>query len=447
MTILAFLAAILVLVSLHELGHFIAARCFNIKVERFSVGFGKPFFTRVHKGVEWCLAPIPLGGYVKMADTREGEVAPEDLPYAFDKQAPWKRIIVVAAGPVTNLLLAVLLMACGMLYGINEFKPVIGTVLPDSVAARAGFAEGDEILAINGQPVKDFGEMQTRLLLETDRRPAVVTVEDGSGAHQVRVIDPAQEKAALTAIARGKADFGMLPVRYVNRLGMVVAGSPAEKAGLKTGDVITAIDGVAIESWFDVTRIIRDSPGRLLDITYERGGQVFQAALRPNSVETAADKPLIGKAGFAAGTDEQWDKTVRQTLYPDFFAALGMSAQKNWDYAVITLKFFGRLITGQASVTHISGPVTIADMAGQTAKMGLQSYLMFLALISLSLGVLNLMPVPVLDGGHLLYYAVEWIRGKPLSLRVQEYGVRFGMALLLLLMCVALFNDFARLMG
>ncbi len=444
MTFLAFIVAILILVSLHELGHYLVARWCGVKVTRFSVGFGTPFFKKKRGDTEWCLAPIPLGGYVKMVDTREGPVADADLPYAFDRQHPAKRIAIVIAGPLTNLLLAVLLYGLSFSFGVTELKPWVGTVEPHSLAERAGFQAGDKITAVNGEPVADWAEAQTKLMLALDGGQVKVAVQNAQNQSSERVIQAANEADAVKAAAQGRG-IGLLPFRLTLQLGQVVPDSPAAKAGLQVQDTLLAVDGQALTSWPQWVGIVQDSPGKNLRVQYSRNGQAQETWLRPDSQEV--NGMLVGKVGLAPQPDAAWQQAVRHQYRPDVPTAFGMAAERTWSYSVLTLKFFGKMLIGQASLQHISGPLTIADVAGKSAAMGLQSYIEFLALVSVSLGVLNLLPIPVLDGGHLLYYALEWIRGKPLSERLQAAGVRFGLMAMLLLMFVALFNDVSRLFG
>ncbi|MBG9009541.1 RIP metalloprotease RseP [Neisseria meningitidis] len=444
-TLLAFIFAILILVSLHEFGHYIVARLCGVKVVRFSVGFGKPFFTRKRGDTEWCLAPIPLGGYVKMVDTREGEVSEADLPYAFDKQHPAKRIAIVAAGPLTNLALAVLLYGLSFSFGVTELRPYVGTVEPDTIAARAGFQSGDKIQSVNGTPVADWGSAQTEIVLNLEAGKVAVGVQTASGAQTVRTIDAAGTPEA-GKIAKNQGYIGLMPFKITTVAGGVEKGSPAEKAGLKPGDRLTAADGKPIASWQEWANLTRQSPGKKITLTYERAGQTHTADIRPDTVEQP-DHTLIGRVGLRPQPDRAWDAQIRRSYRPSVVRAFGMGWEKTVSHSWTTLKFFGKLISGNASVSHISGPLTIADIAGQSAELGLQSYLEFLALVSISLGVLNLLPVPVLDGGHLVFYTAEWIRGKPLDERVQNIGLRFGLALMMLMMAVAFFNDVTRLLG
>ena len=444
LTVIAFISAILILVSLHELGHFAVARLFGVKVQRFSVGFGTPFFKKKVGDTEWCLAPIPLGGYVKMVDTREGNVAEADLPYAFDRQHPAKRMAIVAAGPITNLVLAIVLFGASFSFGVTDIRPWVGMVEPASIAAQAGFQPGDRIESVNQKPVKDWGQAQTEMVLNLDAGKVNVAVQTDEGEPAQRVIDVAGTPQAAEAAKRG-GFIGLMPFKIVNRIGEVVPGSPADKAGLKKGDTLLAIDGEGVADWQSWVEQVRRSAGQKLTVSYERDGNQYQTELRPDS--TVVNGQIIGRVGVGAMNDEAWDAQVRHRYVPGVAAAFAMGAQKTWDYSVLTLQFFGKLLTGQASLSHISGPITIADVAGKTAAIGLQSYVEFLALVSVSLGILNLLPIPVLDGGHLLYYAFEWLRGKPVSERAQQIGLRLGIAMMLMLMFVAFFNDITRLFG
>jgi regulator of sigma E protease len=444
-TVLAFVGAILILVSLHEFGHYIVARWCGVKVLRFSVGFGKPFFIKKRGDTEWCLAPIPLGGYVKMVDTREGNVLEEDLPYAFDQQHPFKRILIVAAGPLTNLALAVLLYGASFSFGVTEIKPYIGIVEPSSVAAQAGFKAGDKVLSVNGTAVADWPEAITEIVLNLESGKVNVAVEEESGVKAQRVFDLAGTQQA-EAIAQQKISIGLYPFRSTNVLGLVAAGSPAERAGLKKGDLILSVNGEKQGGWLAWSENIRNHPGAKLSIEYQRDQAVQAVQLYADSIELP-DGSLIGRVGFSPQADQVWEQKVRHEYQPSVGEAFKMGAEKTYGYAILTVKFFGKLLTGQASLSHISGPVTIADAAGKYASLGLQSYVEFLALISVSLGIMNLLPIPVLDGGHLVYYTAEWLRGKPLSERVQMMGMRVGLMAMLALMMLAFFNDITRLLG
>lgn len=445
-TLAAFAVAILLLVSLHELGHLLVARWCGIKVLRFSVGFGKPFAKKTWRGIEWCFAPIPLGGYVKMADTREGDVPEADLPHAFDKQHPLKRIAVVLAGPLVNLALAVLLFAVSFsLGGVRETKPYVGTVHSPSIAAAAGFEAGDLIKKVNGRPVSDFAQAQTEIILDLEAGRVRVDVLTAQGQAEERVIAAAGSPEA-EAVARRQAGLGIAPFKLSDNIGHVVSGSPAAKAGLRPGDRIMAMDGQSTPAWEDWSQIVRANAGRNLNTVYRREGKLYQTVLLPESHELPDRSQIIGRIGVAAAPDEKWQNFVSsKPYYPALPEALSLAAAKTADYSLLTLKFFGKLLLGQASTAHISGPIAIAEIAGQTASINWQAYVEFLALVSMSLGVMNLLPVPLLDGGHLVYYTAELIRGKPLSQRVQEIGTRLGLAAIMTMMLLAFANDLTRL--
>ena len=446
-TILAFLFAILLLVSVHELGHLLVARWCGIKVLRFSVGFGSPFYTKKWRNIEWCIAPIPLGGYVKMADTRESEVAPEDLPYAFDKQHPLKRIAVVVACPLTNLILAVVLYALAFdMGGVTEIRPYVGTVHSPSIAASAGFQAGDQIISVNGKPVQNMADAQTEMVLNLEAGSVRVYVKNAQGQTVERIIDAAGTPEA-ELVAKRQASLGISAYQLINQIGMVQPHSAAAKAGLKVGDQIIAVNGIATPKWEDWSKVVRENAGRNLKIAYVRQNHTFQTTLLPESVELPNRGQIIGRAGVAAAIDKAWEDKVRHHYDVGMVESLKLGWERTVKYSTMTLQFFGKLVLGQASLSHISGPLTIADVAGQTVQIGWQPYVEFLALVSISLGVMNLLPIPVLDGGHLVYYTVEFLCGRPLSKRIQELGLRFGLAIMLMMMMLAFFNDITRLFG
>lgn len=445
-TVIAFLVAILLLVSLHEFGHYFVARRCGVKVLRFSVGFGKPFYTKKIGDTEWCLAPIPLGGYVKMVDTREGNVSEEDLPYAFDKQHPAKRIAIVAAGPLTNLILAIILFGVSFSFGVTEIKPFIGTVEQNSVAAKAGFREGDLILSVNNEPVSDWIDARTKITLSVDAGKVDVKVIDSQNQPAIRSINIAGTAEADLA-AKRNGYIGLDALKRSEEIDSVKENSPAAKAGLKKGDRIISINGKMTKSWQDWSTIIRNSPGQNLQLGILRNGQQLSVSIRPDSQESRDKNRLIGYIGVASGIDKAWEQKISREYTPSVGDAFKMGWNKTIEFSTLTATFFGKLLTGNASVNHISGPLTIADVAGKTAAVGIQAYLEFLALVSVSLGVLNLLPIPVLDGGHLMFYTWEWLRGKPLSERIQMIGIRLGITAMMLLMFVAFFNDITRLFG
>ena len=441
----AFVVAILLLVSLHEFGHYIVARWCGVKVLRFSVGFGKPFWKKQRGDTEWCLAPIPLGGYVKMVDTREGEVAEVDLPYAFDKQPPLKRIAIVVAGPLVNLILAVLLYVASFnLYGVTEVKPWVGTVESDSLAAKSGFQVGDRITSINGKAVHDWMDAQTELVIALQAGNVTVGVQDAQGVATARIMDVEANPASVDAATQGQG-VGIWPIKVKSEISQVLPNSAAERAGLKAGDKVVAVNGQKLLGWKDWVDVIKASPGKDLRLDVQRQGQMLSLMLRPDSEDKG--QQLEGKAGVAASIDNDWEAQVKTQREVGIGESMVLAAQKTWNLSALTLKFLGKLIMGEASIKGISGPVSIGEMAGKSAMMGLETYIQFLAVISISLGVMNLLPIPVLDGGHLLYYIIEWVRGKPLSEHVQTVGLKIGLCIMGLFMLVAFFNDFTRIFG
>lgn len=445
LTLLAFLVAIGVLVTFHELGHYWVARLCGVKVLRFSIGFGKPLWTYWRKGTEWVICPIPLGGYVRMLDEREGPVTEELRPQAFNNQHVLKRIAIVAAGPLANLLLAVLLYWVVMGQGVTQVKPLVGTVVAQTPAAAAGFAPGDRILSVAGQPVANWQQIRLALV-EAAMSPdaTVVQVETAAGAKADRRIDPARfGDKAVTAMQQGNT--GLTPGRFLPVIGALEEGGAAQSAGLKPGDKLLALNGQALNSWEGWVAQVRNSPGRDLDVKVQRGGETLNIKVRPQAHQQ--DGEVVGRIGAAPQPDAGWG---RQLLYTEHYSAAqaGLAAlAKTWDTSWMSVKFMGRMLMGQASLDNLSGPLTIANVAGQTAREGLTPYLEFLALISISIGVLNLLPIPVLDGGHLMYYVAELIRGRPVSERAQLFGQKIGFILLASLMAFALLNDFSRLFG
>ncbi|HJU49439.1 MAG TPA: RIP metalloprotease RseP, partial [Pseudogulbenkiania sp.] len=407
-SILAFLLAIGVLVTFHELGHYVAARCCGVKVLRFSIGFGKPLFTVKRGETEWAICPIPLGGYVKMLDEREGVVAPADWPRAFNRQPVGKRMLIVVAGPVMNLLLAALFYWVVIGNGLTLYRPLVGTVVPESPAAIAGFQPGDRVLAIAGVPVTHWNDISLALL---DRRtdagePLTVRVETGAGKQLDRVVKALPE-------TNGNGQIGILPVRYSLTLGVVEQGGAAERAGLRAGDTLLSANGRDLHGWAEWVGMVHNSPGKEISIAFRRAGESRQLTLRPDSSDSPTG--FVGRIGAAPTADASWLAALRYEVHPTVAEAGWMAVQKTWSNGVLSLRMFGRMLIGQASWSNLSGPITIASVAGQTARQGLDAYLEFLALISVSIGILNLLPIPILDGGHLMYYTAELIKGSPVS--------------------------------
>jgi regulator of sigma E protease len=450
-TIVAFLVALGSLIVIHELGHYFVARLCNVKVLRFSIGFGKALWMKPLGAdrTEWVVAAFPLGGYVKMLDEREGTVAPEELPRAFNRQSVWRRYAIVAAGPVANFLLAIVLYWILFVSGIPGIKPVVGDTPPETPAALAGFAAGDVIIRIGDEPVATWQDARWLLLQHAVRKNAVtMEVRDRRG-------EIARRKLDLSGLTAADLDSDFLRVLGLTRfqvalkpvIGNVIAGGAADRAGLKPGDEIVAISNQRIESWADVVQLVRSRPA--VALTFEvRRKAVAQAAVIPVTPETVVENGhKIGKIGAAPVVDKAAMAGMITEVRYGPLESVVKALYKTWDTSIFSLQMLGKMIVGEVSLKNLSGPITIADYAGQSAQSGLVSYLMFLALISISLGVLNLLPVPLLDGGHLMYYTVEIFKGSPVSDRAIEIGQHVGIALLFTLMIFAVYNDINRLIA
>ena len=447
-TVVAFIVALGVLIVVHEYGHYLVARACKVKVLRFSVGFGRPLATwRLGPDrTEWVLAAIPFGGYVKMLDEREGPVEPAELARAFNRQSVWKRFAIVIAGPLFNFVFAVLVYAGLFMYGLPEARPILGAPPAGTLAAAAGVHAGDTVRAIDGEPIATWQELRWRVLqaalqrqsaqLETlDERGHIAMVAlDLSGFPSADVETDVLEKIGLRLYRP--------PLEPV--LGQVLAGGAAERAGLMSGDRILRVDGSPIENWDAFVNAIRSRPGQPLSITIERAGRTQALEVVPDAVNAGSAR--IGRIGAGPQQPEGYAEKLLVRVQHGPIASLGKAIAKTVDISVFSLKMLGKMLIGEVSWRHLSGPVTIADFAGQSASLGWVSYLTFLALISISLGVLNLLPIPLLDGGHLMYYAIEIIKGRPVSERFMELGQRVGLALLLVMMAFAFYNDLNRLL-
>ncbi|HUG59713.1 MAG TPA: RIP metalloprotease RseP [Candidimonas sp.] len=439
-TLLAFAVALGVLITFHELGHYWVARRCGVRVLRFSVGFGKVVARRTDRhGTEWALSAIPLGGYVKMLDDAPENASPAEASQAFNRKTLRQRSAIVMAGPIANLVLAALLYTALGLAGTNEPAAILAAPPPDTVAAQAGFQAGDRITAINQQPVQSWSEARWQLLdMLTDGGEVQIQVDTASGMSRERRL----HLAAGTIEPEGSdlmAEAGLnlaAPKPVVNQL---TPGGAGEEAGLRSGDTIIKLASLDQPSSSTVVSEIQKHPGQPLPITVLRDGTPLTLTVTPRS-EAGADGATIGRIGVMLGADFPM-VMVRYGL----FDSLGRGVSRTVETAWFSLKMMGRMIWGNVSLRNVSGPVTIADYAGQTARIGLAAYIGFLALISVSIGVLNLLPIPMLDGGHLMFYVLEAIRGKPVPEKWLENGQRVGLALLAGLMGLAFFNDFSRI--
>lgn len=438
-TLLAFVVALGTLITFHELGHYWVARLCGVRVLRFSVGFGRVLARRTDRhGTEWAISAIPLGGYVKMQDDPPAGATPAQAAQSFNAQPVGRRIAIVAAGPLFNLILAVLLYAGLNLAGTQEPAPVLAVPAAGTPAAQAGLQGGDHIVAIDGRPVVSWNDARWRLLdmLSSGGR-AQVDVRSADGAarqHTLQVSPSRMDPAQGDPLAESGLRLA-LPKPIVRE---VFASGEGEHAGLRAGDLITRAGQVADPDTGQLVRIIQQHAGQSLPLTIVRDGAQVSLTVVPRA-ETVEGQ-TIGRIGVQLGGEAPM-VTVRYGL----LESLGRATVRTWDTAWLSLRMMGRMVIGEVSWRNISGPVTIADYAGQTARLGLAAYVAYLALISISLGVLNLLPIPMLDGGHLLYYLVEIVRGSPPPDRWIDIGQRTGIGLLAGLMALALFNDFARL--
>lgn len=446
-TLFYFAIAISLLVAIHEFGHFWVARKTGVKVLRFSIGFGKAIwkYQKNSASTEYVIAVIPLGGYVKMVDEREGEVASEDLPYAFTRKPLWARAAIVAAGPVFNFLLAIILYWAVFMLGETGMRPIVGTVETGTLAAQAGFIEGEEIIAVNDIKTMTWQEtIETLLSSAMDAEqglPVEVKTADGQMLIHTLVIplEISQDPGRLFKELGLQAwQPEIAPV-----VGKVIENSAAAQAGLQNGDLILSADDQAFSDWIPWVKYVQEHAGQTMAVQINRDGLVQMVYVTPESV--IENEKIIGKIGVGVQIPEGLRESlmVKYSLPP--IKALGAALERTWHYSGATLKIMGQMFVGNASVENLSGPISIAQYAGKSAEMGLVAFLKFLAIVSVSLGVLNLLPVPVLDGGHLLMFAIEAIKGSPVAESVQIVFQQVGMTALLALMALAMFMDIERL--
>lgn len=440
-TILAFLLALGPLIILHELGHYLVARACGVKVLRFSVGMGRVVWSRRFgkDQTEWAISALPLGGYVKMLDSRDPETAPKDeseLHREFTRQNVWRRIAIVAAGPVANFLVAIGLMAVLFMHGVEEPSARLRAVPAGSSAQIAGVRGGDTVVAVNGNPVQSWSELRWQILhAAVDKGEARLSLRAQGGGGYDAVI-PADAIAKLDVDGDVMKALGLDLWRKPARIEKVLPGGAGERAGLQPGDTVLLADGRTVDDGLAFIEAVQASGGRPVQLEVQRGGRALPVTLAP---ERDPNGRGIAKVMLAQPVE-------MVTVSSGPIEALGKGVARTWETSVMTIKMIGKMVTGEASWKNVTGPITIADYAGQSARVGLATYLQFIAFISISLGVMNLLPIPVLDGGHLLYYSLEVLTGRPLPARVGEFAQRFGVGLLFMLMALAVFNDLVRLL-
>lgn len=444
-TVLALALTLGILVTLHEYGHFWVARRCGVKVLRFSVGFGKPLFSwHDRHGTEFAVAAIPLGGYVKMLDEREGPVPEHLRDQAFTSKRPSQRIAIAAAGPVANFLFAILAYWVLSVVGVTTVAPVVGDVAQGSVAERVGLEAGMEIHAVDGHRVTSWRDVNMRLL-ERAGEYGNVSVEVSRDGSRGAITGALEGWRLSDDTPNPLAEFGISPWRpdIPAVLGEVTPDGRAKAAGLESGDRIIAVDGEPVADWFALVESIRKAPEQPLALSVERSGEVLDVSVTPAS-KTLEGGQTIGFVGAGVAAVNWPDDLLREVRYGPL-AAIPNALNETWADTRLTLVAIKKMVTGLLSPTNLSGPITIARVAEASVSSGFEDFVRFLAYLSVSLGVLNLLPVPVLDGGHIVYYTIEAIRRKPLSEQAQAFGLRIGMALILTLMVFALYNDLMRL--
>ncbi|NOY74020.1 MAG: RIP metalloprotease RseP [Gammaproteobacteria bacterium] len=450
-SIFFFILTLGILITFHEFGHYWVARKLGVKVLRFSVGFGSPIWKKTGKDadqVEYVIAAIPLGGYVKMLDERETEVPQEDLHRSFNRQSLATRTAIVAAGPIFNFLLAIVVYWFVFMLGVNGLKPIVGGVAVDSIAERGGFQKEDEILKVGDRDVEAWGDAILAILDEAlNQQFTSIQVKTLEGA----IVDRKLELTGLTAQLEQSdvLSFTGLSVyrpKIPPEIGQIESGAPAYKAGMERGDLVLSADGETISDWGAWVDYVRAKPDEMIVVDVDRDGVVLTLNLTPELFSgKEGEYGRIG-AGVTLPPKEEGNAYVINQQYGPI-DAMQQALGKTWDVSVLTLRMLYNMVFGDISVKNLSGPISIAQYAGGSASIGLIPFLMFLAVVSISLGVLNLLPVPMLDGGHLMYYFVELVKGSPVSEQTEMLGQRIGIMLLVVLMVFAFYNDLSRVFG
>jgi len=445
-TLVSFIVAISILVAIHEYGHYIVAKKLGVKILRFSIGFGKPLWKKTFgkDKTEFVIASLPFGGYVKMLDKRESEVAAHEEHREFTRQSVWTRIAIVAAGPIFNFIFAILAYWLMFVVGVSGIKPVVGDIDVDGLAAKSGLVSGYEIVSVNNNktPIWDVA-VKNIIPAIVDRSQAELELKDSDGNTFTRTLDFSGTKGEIKVEQIFK-QLGFKPWRPIIKpvVGFVVENSPADNAGFEVDDSIVSINNIKTIDWIDVVDIVLDKPEKILQIVVVRDGLEKTLQVIPEKIDRNGKS--VGRLGLGHKAGASYPKEMRVTHGYNLIESIPRAFSRTWDFSVLTLKMMGKIFTGDISVKNLSGPVSIARYAGYSASAGLARFLDFLAIVSISLGILNLLPIPILDGGHLTYYIIEVVRKKPVSEETQEFASRIGIVLLFMLMSVALYNDLLR---
>lgn len=444
-SLLGFIIAIGILAGIHEFGHFWVARRVGVKVIRFSIGFGKRLFGwHDKKGTEYVVCAVPLGGYVKMLDQNEGKVAKNDLAHAFNNKPLWARALVILAGPIFNLLFAVLAYWLVFVWGISTVVPILGNVPADSLAYKAGLRSEQEIVAIDNTPTSTWEDIVVNLASHAGNNDSVViTVKDLNNTthkHTLELKDWTLDNDGQMLTQLGLVPFD--PIKPI--VGDLTPDFPAQKAGVIVGDVITQVDGKPITNISQLLDVMKNTYGKEISIQVARDGVIKTLHITPQR-KVASDGSVTGFMGIQFAK-QVLPKEMIRIQQINAFQAVGMAIQKTSDYSILTLQFLGKMVMGKISLQHISGPISIAQYAGVTVRAGIENFITFLALISISLGVINLLPIPVLDGGHLLFLSIEALRGKPVSVRTMNVSIMVGVVMLSGIMALAIYNDLLRIL-
>jgi len=445
--VLAFIVAVGIIVTVHEFGHYWVAKKLGVKVLRFSIGFGKPLFTRIGGAdkTEYILASIPLGGYVKMLDEREGKVSANEVHRAFNRQKVWKRFAIVSAGPVFNFIFAAFAYWLTFVAGVDGVKPTVGEIQAESIAAQAQIQAQDTFTHIEGQPVKTWQQTTIQMLnaaLKNGSVNATLSREDSS---QKTVTLDLNDTKQLLAEGHLLEKIGILPWRYQYqaRFGEIKNGV-AKDAGIQDGDKVLSVDGKEVDTWIDLVSYIQERAEMPISFVLQRGEKKLSLLVTPSANEV--DGKIIGKIGAYPYINKQQLEAQKIVVRYGPIDSIWKGLQKTWEVTALTLKLLWKLVIGEASLKNISGPVTIAEYAGVSAAIGFSAFVGALAIISISIGILNLLPIPVLDGGHLFYYLIEIVKGSPVSEKFEAAGQRLGIAMLAGLMALAFYNDIQRLL-